>query len=199
MDCVVYGVSKSRTRLSDFHFTSLRLRGKGQRFFLSPLSLDNFQLKIIQRHFGVENFICIIYEEGEREIYCKEFLTWLWDWLGKYEICRAGQQEGQVGILGHEAAVQNCILFKETSVLLLKPFLKKVIYFNWKIITVLLWFLPYINMNWSQVYMCTPHSELPTPLGCPSASALGALASNLMHQTCTGHNLLNLVHPCWLE
>ena len=31
-----------------------------------------------------------------------------------------------------------------------------IIYFNWRIITILWWFLPYISMNRPQVYMCTP-------------------------------------------
>ena len=48
--------------------------------------------------------------------------------------------------------------------------------------SILWWFLPYINMNWTQVYMCTPHPEFPCHLpplstlpGCPRALALGAL------------------------
>ena len=32
-------------------------------------------------------------------------------------------------------------------------FILKFIYFNWRIITILWWFLPYINMNWPWVYM----------------------------------------------
>ena len=37
-------------------------------------------------------------------------------------------------------------------------------YYNWRIITILWWFLLYINMNWPQVYMCAekamaPHSS----------------------------------------
>ena len=60
--------------------------------------------------------------------------------------------------------------------------------FNWRTITILWWFLPYINMNQLQVHMCPPHSETPShlpphpiPLGCPRAPALSALlyASNL--------------------
>ena len=57
-------------------------------------------------------------------------------------------------------------------------FLKKIIYFNQRLITILWWVLPYIDMNQSRVYMCPsilnppPH---PIPLGCPRAPALGAL------------------------
>ena len=60
-------------------------------------------------------------------------------------------------------------------------------FFNWRLITILWWFWPYIDMNQPQVYMC-PHPEPPSqlpphpiPLGCPSAPALSALshASNL--------------------
>ena len=61
------------------------------------------------------------------------------------------------------------------------------IYFNWRIITIPWWYLPYINMNWLWYIHVLPHSELPSllpphpiPLGCSRARALGALlhASN---------------------
>ena len=32
----------------------------------------------------------------------------------------------------------------------------KLIYFNWRLITILWWFLPYIDMNQPWVYMCPP-------------------------------------------
>ena len=39
----------------------------------------------------------------------------------------------------------------------------QLIYFNWRIITILWWFLPYINVSQPQVYMCFPtHSLNPT-------------------------------------
>ena len=51
--------------------------------------------------------------------------------------------------------------------------------------------LPYINMNWPQVYMCLSHPEAPShlppypiPLGFPRAQALGAM---LHHPMYTGH------------
>ena len=54
--------------------------------------------------------------------------------------------------------------------------------FNWKIIMILWWFLPYINMNQPQVYICplpletSSHSPpYPTPVGCHRASALSYL------------------------
>ena len=60
--------------------------------------------------------------------------------------------------------------------------LKKLIYFNWRLITILWWFLPYTDMNQPQVYMCLPQPEpashLPAhliPLGSPSAPTLSAL------------------------
>ena len=37
-----------------------------------------------------------------------------------------------------------------------RPFLNLFIYFNWRLITMLWWFLPYIGMNQPWVYMCTP-------------------------------------------
>ena len=61
-------------------------------------------------------------------------------------------------------------------------------YFNWGLITVLWWFLPYTDMNQPRVYMC-PHPEPPSrlpphpiPLGHPSAPAPSTLshASNLV-------------------
>ena len=68
-------------------------------------------------------------------------------------------------------------------------FIKKIknwfIYFNWRLITILWWFLPYVDMNHPWVYMCPePHFYLPPhpiPLGCPRAPTLSALfyASNL--------------------
>jgi len=64
-----------------------------------------------------------------------------------------------------------------------------IIYFNWRLITILWWFLPHTDMNQPRVYMCppilnSPPYSLPTPshpLGCPRAPALSALlhASNL--------------------
>ena len=36
------------------------------------------------------------------------------------------------------------------------------------------WFLPYINTNWPQVYMCPPHPNPPCP-PYPRALALGTL------------------------
>ena len=79
--------------------------------------------------------------------------------------------------------VHFCLIVKIIKLL-------KIIYFNWRIITLQYCngFLPYINMNQPQVYICppilNPTSHLPphpVPLGCPRALALGALlhASNL--------------------
>ena len=62
-----------------------------------------------------------------------------------------------------------------------------IILFNWRLITILWWLLPCIDMNQPQVYMC-PHPEPPShlpphpiPQGCPSTLALSTLfhASNL--------------------
>ena len=42
--------------------------------------------------------------------------------------------------------------------------LKKLIYFNWRLITILWWFLPYIDVNQPHMYMCPPsRSPLPPP------------------------------------
>ena len=41
--------------------------------------------------------------------------------------------------------------------------------------TILWCFLPRINMNWPQVYMCVPHPELPSP---PYPSGFGSLLHN---------------------
>ena len=38
------------------------------------------------------------------------------------------------------------------------------IYFNWRLITILWWFLPYIHMNHPRVFMCSPSwTPLPPP------------------------------------
>ena len=50
--------------------------------------------------------------------------------------------------------------------------LKKLIYFNWRLITIL-WVLPYIDMNQPQVYMCPPSR---TPLPPPSPSHASGLS-----------------------
>ena len=90
----------------------------------------------------------------------------------------------------------------------------ELISFNWRIITMLWCFLPYINMNQLQVHMCPPHPEptshLPPhsiPLGCPRAPALSALlhASNL-HWPSILHVVIYMFqcyslkssHPCLL-
>ena len=57
-----------------------------------------------------------------------------------------------------------------------------VIYFNWRVIRILWWFLLYVTMNQPQAYMCPlpPESAshlLPQPIppGCNRALALGSL------------------------
>ena len=65
----------------------------------------------------------------------------------------------------------------------------KLIYFNWRLITILWWFLPYIDMNKPWVYMCPPTPPRtplslpshPIPLGHPSALALSALCTFECH------------------
>ena len=42
------------------------------------------------------------------------------------------------------------------------------IYFNWRIITILWWFLLYINTNQPQVYMCSPPILNPPPTSLPT-------------------------------
>ena len=60
-----------------------------------------------------------------------------------------------------------------------------VLNFNWRLITMLWWFLPYIDMNQPWVYMC-PHPEPPShlpphpiPLGRPSAPVPSTLSHTL--------------------
>ena len=66
----------------------------------------------------------------------------------------------------------------------LKILFKILFYFilNWRIITILWWFLSYINMNQTKVYICPLPLELPfhlplhpTPVGCHRIQALGSL------------------------
>ena len=69
----------------------------------------------------------------------------------------------------------------------LSNFLFFKIYFNWRLITILWWFLPYIDINQPWVDMCSPSwpsllpPSHPIPQGHPSAPALSTLshASNL--------------------
>ena len=85
--------------------------------------------------------------------------------------------------------------------------------FNWRLITILWWFLTYMGMNQPWVYMCPPSqipSHLPThpiPLGCRSAPAFSALfhASNL-NWSSISHMVICMLqcyslkssHPCLL-
>ena len=76
---------------------------------------------------------------------------------------------------------------------------KRVIHFNWKIFTVLLWFLPYINMNWPQVYMCTPDSKLP-PTSIPTLPLWVVLEHWLwvpLHQTWCIKLALVIIYWIW--
>ena len=71
-------------------------------------------------------------------------------------------------------------------------------FFNWRIITILWWFLPYIDMNQPWVAHVFPHPEplshllpYPVPLGFPRVLALSVLlhASNL-HWSSTLHMVI---------
>jgi len=59
-------------------------------------------------------------------------------------------------------------------------FFKKLIYFSWSIITLQYCddFLPYINMNWPQVYMCLPYADSPSHLPPHSISVFPELLHN---------------------
>ena len=65
------------------------------------------------------------------------------------------------------------------------------IYFNWRIITILWWFLPYISMNLPQVYMCPLHPEPfshvplhPVPPTLSQSTSFGCPASSVICFTC---------------
>ena len=50
MDCIVHGVTKSQTQLSDFHFTSLLMDiGAGCFFFFNLFSASKFALRLLIR------------------------------------------------------------------------------------------------------------------------------------------------------
>ena len=86
---------------------------------------------------------------------------------------------------------------------------KLFIYFNLRIITLLWWFLPCINMNQPQEFMCPLHPEPPSHLpphpilpGCHRAWASGALVltSNLqcfsvLHMPCICFSAILSNHP----
>ena len=54
------------------------------------------------------------------------------------------------------------------------------IYFNWRLITILQWFLPYIDMNQPWVYMCSP-SWTPLPPSSPSYPCGSSQCTNPEH------------------
>ena len=70
----------------------------------------------------------------------------------------------------------------------------KINYFNWRVITILQWFLPYINMSQPWVHTCPPILN-PPPTSLPTPT-LWVVPENqlwvpcLMHGTCTGHLFL---------
>ena len=74
----------------------------------------------------------------------------------------------------------------DSPVLLFKIF----IYFNWRIITILCWFLLYISMNQPQGYVCTRHPEPPSH---PPPQANRALALGALRHT-SGSHWLSLLH-----
>ena len=51
IDCMVYGVAKSCTRLSGFHFQFLSLKWKSMKTFILPLNLHSWNVLISSRLF----------------------------------------------------------------------------------------------------------------------------------------------------
>ena len=77
--------------------------------------------------------------------------------------------------------VTNCLI--TTATLLFFSFFK--IYFNWRPITILQWFLRYIDMNQPWVYMCSP-SWTPLPPSSPSHPCGSSQCTNPEHPvSCT--------------
>ena len=67
-------------------------------------------------------------------------------------------------------------------------------YFNWRIITILWWFLPYFNMNWPQVYMC-PHHPKPPLILLPTLSPWVVPERQLwVSASCIELTLLSILH-----
>ena len=69
--------------------------------------------------------------------------------------------------------------------------LKKLIYFNWRIIMILWWYLPYMGINQPWVHMC-PSIPNPSSISLPIPSLWVVPEPRLwipsfMHGTCTGH------------
>ena len=76
------------------------------------------------------------------------------------------------------------------------------LFFYWRLITILCWFLPHINMNRSQVYICPiplePPSHLPshpTPQGCHSTGLSSLCHTENSHWMSILH-IVMYMFPC---
>ena len=90
-----------------------------------------------------------------------------------------------------------------------KVHFKNIMYFNWRIITILWWFLPYINMNWPRC-TCVPPPWPPLPPPSPSYSRAPTLSALLHASNLPWSSVLHMViyvfqcyflkssHPCLL-
>ena len=68
-------------------------------------------------------------------------------------------------------------------------FIYFLIYLNWRLITILCWFLPYIDMNQPRVHMC-PRSRTPLPPPSPSHPSGSSQCTSPEHPvSCIEHGL----------
>ena len=77
------------------------------------------------------------------------------------------EEPGRLWSMGSQRVRQSWSDLAHTHIKYEGHFLNLFIYFNCKLTTILWWFLPYIDMNQPQVYVCPP-SQNPLPLPSPS-------------------------------
>ena len=113
-------------------------------------------------------------------IHSSIMIDWRFQKLKKIPVCKAELDTGMLRMYGHQVGVGQ---IGRLRLMYVHSFIKKINLFQLEInyFTILWWFLPYIDMNQPQLYICPPSwtplplPSPPHPLGYPSAPALSAL------------------------
>ena len=138
MDCIVHGVAKSRTRLSDFHFQRL----DALRFSVSTLE-EGRLLSLLA--IWCTSHLCHSLHHGT---------------LGNCKLPYTGKYIRKQGLTISLTTITTTVLSQYLLIFFSIYFYQlEANYF-----TILQWFLPYIDMNQPWLYMCSPpRSPLPPP------------------------------------